>query len=265
MWLPRDDGLLELTTRRAGLRTHATVLRDGVPVAEGAGLVRVLVPLCPDGAGPLPAVLVLAPLPGIAGRAMLLLPRTDGTSDGPAVRGFQEAAARAAVELPAALSKVAGLAASERVPFEPAPGTFAARLRRFQREHPHLWAARHVVLATCRVLAGLLGVVLFLQLVLRQLLAWLSDHLPDLDLPDIPWPDVDLPSIPWPDVDLPDVSLPGWLLALVGTAKFWVPILVAVVLAVREVRRRKQAPVAAADAEAGPSREDDAPDANRRP
>ena len=255
MRLSRDDGLLELTTRRTGLRTRATVLRDGAPVAEGAGFARVLVPLPADDASPdgLPAVLVLAPVPGVAGRAMLLLPCTDGAPDG-----------RAADELPAALTKVAGLARATRVPFEPAPGTFAARLGRFQLAHPHLWAARHVVLATGRVLAGLLGIVLVLQLVLRQVLAWISDRLPDLDLPDVPWPDVDLPSIPWPDVDLPDVSLPGWLLVLVGTAKFWVPILVAVVLAVREVRRRKRAPVAA-DAEAGPSEEDDAPDAHRRP
>jgi len=256
MLLRRDEGLLELSTRRAGLRTCATVLRDGVPIAEETGFVRVLVPLA-AGQDDGPTVLVLAPAPGVVSRAMLLVPRPGAAEDDPLDGTVRNAVA----ELPTALAKVATLARSERFPFEPAPGTLAAWVQRLQREHPRLWAARHVVLATGRVLAGLLGLVVLVQVLLRQVLGWLADRLPDVDLPSIPFPDVDLPSIPWPDVDLPDVSLPGWLLVLLGTAKFWVPILVAVVLAVREVRRRKHAPAAGAD-EIG---EADPPDAHRRP
>lgn len=266
MHVLRDDGLLELSTHRTGLSTRATVLRDGVPVAERTGFVRVLVPLPvagDEGIEP-PTVLVLAPAPGVVSRAMLLVPRPDAPEDD-RIAPVDEVARAAAAELPAALAKVATLSRAERIPFEPAPGTLAARLQRLQREHPRLWAARHVVLATARVLAGLLGVLVFLQVVLRQVLGWLTDHLPDVDLPDIPWPDIDLPSIPWPDIDLPDVSLPGWLLVLVGTAKFWVPILVAVVLAVREVRRRKNPPAEPVDPGRDESGEGDPPDAHRRP
>ena len=50
----------------------------------------------------------------------------------------------------------------------------------------------------------------------------------------------DLPDIPWPDLDLPDWSLPGWLAAVLASKKYWFPILVAIGVAVAEVRRRRR-------------------------
>jgi hypothetical protein len=50
---------------------------------------------------------------------------------------------------------------------------------------------------------------------------------------DIPWP-----RIPWPDIDLPELALPPWLRIIIGSAKFWLPVLIAIAVAVAETRRR---------------------------
>jgi hypothetical protein len=71
-------------------------------------------------------------------------------------------------------------------------------------------------------------------------------------------PRLDLPDVPWPDVDLPDLSVPGWLAAVLGTAKIWGPLLVAVVLAVVEVRRKRHRA-----GEPGAASRDDGADAHR--
>lgn len=232
-----DGTTLELVARRAALRTEVVLLRDGEPVGEGSGTGRLLLPVPqeagePDGdrdgaARRPPTVLALSVLPGTISRAFLLVPKP-GDAEGSGGNA----------ELPKAPAELGGFARVERHPFEPPPGTLAARLLAFQRRHPRLYAARHVVLAVGKVLLGLLGVALLAQLLLRRVVGWIAERLPHVDPPSIPWPDVDLPSIPWPDIDLPDLRLPGWLLAVMATAKYWVPILVAVGLAVREVRKR---------------------------
>ena len=64
---------------------------------------------------------------------------------------------------------------------------------------------------------------------------------------DIPWPDIDwpdLPAIPWPDItwpsiQWPDWQLPAWLRWVLDHAKYIVPVVVASVLAKREVGRRR--------------------------
>ncbi|WP_207934835.1 hypothetical protein, partial [Actinomadura sp. KC06] len=127
----------------------------------------------------------------------------------------------------------------ERIAFGPAEGTRAARREALARAHPVLYASRHVVAAAGRVVFPLLG----LGVLVRVLLGWIPR-------PDVPFPDVDAPSIPWPDVpwpdlpDLPDVSAPPWLAVILASAKFWAPILIAVVVAAREARRRKRASAA---------------------
>jgi hypothetical protein len=239
---------LELSARRDGLRTCATLFRDGEPVRTATGFGRVLLPVPEETAG-VPTVLVLSPLPGTVARALLLVPRpapelpADGSGPdpadaGPGRAGRDTALAALAEALPPGLAWVA---TAEKHPFAPPPGSLAARLQAFERDHPRLWASRHVVLAVLKVLVALLGFAAFIRLLLAPVLSWLRGLLPDIDLPDIPWPDIDLPDIPWPDIDLPDLVLPPWLRAVLGTAKFWVPVLVAIAVAVAEVRRRRTA------------------------
>ena len=66
-------------------------------------------------------------------------------------------------------------------------------------------------------------------------------------IPAIPWPSIDLPDLPridLPDLPLPsfqiDLELPGWVQAVLDSKPYWVPIVVGVVLARRELNRRKK-------------------------
>jgi hypothetical protein len=280
--LPYAGSLLEVSARRTGFRTAVTVFHDGEPVAAGAGIGKILIPVPVDGgaaggsappptggpgpddpagdpgepgegaAGALagPTVLVLAAVPGKVHRALLLVPRprsteADRASGTPAAADRSVAGSaeldEALAGIPPALAGLAGMATAEKRRFAPPPGSLAARLLAFERDHPHLWASRLVVLAVTKVVLGVLGVTAFIKLLLQPVLTWLRGLLPDFDLPSIPWPDFDLPAIPWPDIDLPDLpAAPGWLQALLDTAKFWGPVLAAVGLAVREVQRRRR-------------------------
>ncbi|MGY1820796.1 hypothetical protein [Geodermatophilus sp. SYSU D00079] len=246
---------LEVRTRRQGLRTAATLVRDSVPVGEATGSGRVVLPL-PGPEGPAPTVLVLAPAPGVVAQTVLLVPRSPGDAGSAADDAPQQPAEGAAGapgaddDLPAGARTALDLATAERHRFAPAPGTLAARLRAIEERHPRLWASRHVALAVARVVGALLGLAVLLQGLVQPLVTWLLGLLPRVDLPDLPWPDLDLPSIPWPDVDLPDVSPPGWLGAVLATAEYWGPVLVGVALAVREVRRERRTPRAREDSPA---------------
>ncbi|MFC9974593.1 hypothetical protein ACFVH6_27185 [Spirillospora sp. NPDC127200] len=124
----------------------------------------------------------------------------------------------------------------DELPFSPPEGTRAHKREKFAREHPKVYAARHVALAAGKVLWPLLGVGLAIKLPWPDM-PWPDVHIPmpDVDLPSIPWPDVDLPDIPWPDW-----HMPGWLKAILGTTKYWVPILIAIGMAVGEYDRRKK-------------------------
>jgi hypothetical protein len=108
----------------------------------------------------------------------------------------------------------------------PEPGSTAARRERFEREHPGLYAARHVAKGVAQVAGALIGIGLLINF-----LPDISLPLPSIDLPDLP--DLPLPSI--------DVSLPGWIAAILATTKFWLPIVLGLVIALREWRRRRTA------------------------
>lgn len=131
-----------------------------------------------------------------------------------------------------ALARV-GLGGEDLVP---EPGSAAALRDARILAHPRRYAVRRTVTA---VLAVLLPV----------LLLWLLAQVPrpDVDLPSIPWPsipwpDIPWPRVPWPDVPWPDVDLPpapGWLEPVLDAARYLWPVLLAVVLARGEVRRRR--------------------------
>jgi hypothetical protein len=232
--LDHDGAHFDLRAQRDGLRTRLTLRCDGAVVGEVSGFGAVLVPADATGGGEpeqRPTVVALTVLPGVVSRAILFLPRPEGAPGGPPPHVVEA--------LPKPLAR---FATAERHEFAPPPGSLAARLEAFRRDHPRLWASRHVALGAGKVVVALLGVAALLRLLVEPVMTWLGAVLRGL-LPaiDIPWPDIDLPAIPWPDIDLPDLRPPGWLLVVLATAKFWVPILVGIGLAVVEVRRRRRA------------------------
>lgn len=130
--------------------------------------------------------------------------------------------------------KRASLVADDvEVDLVPAAGSPAARREERVRAHPRRHIVLHTTAAVAKVLIPLLGIGLAIS--------WL----PSWDLPRIPWPDVDLPSIPWPSIDLPSIPLPDWerpewLRAVMEKSRYVLPVLLAVGLARREVKRREQ-------------------------
>lgn len=127
------------------------------------------------------------------------------------------------------------------------PGTRAARLQEFGRAHPTLFALRHLAVQGGIVLVAVLGLgVLFSRLV-EPVVRWVSERMPRVDLPDIPWPDIDVPDIPWPSIDLPGLpwpTPPAWLIAVFEFVDEyeWIvkPLLLGLVLAVFELRRQRR-------------------------
>ncbi|WP_106399691.1 hypothetical protein [Actinocorallia populi] len=105
--------------------------------------------------------------------------------------------------------------------FVPPEGTLVHRRHAFQERHPNVYALRHVVNEVVVVTAALLGLsalvtAFFERLVPRIDWSWLPEfRLPDWDLPDMP------------DVDL------DWL-------NYAIPLLVALIIALREVGRRRR-------------------------
>jgi hypothetical protein len=141
--------------------------------------------------------------------------------------------------------KVKERAAEEGVAFTPPAGSRAARMDELRRNHPTLYAARHVVLAIGQVLIGVLGVGALLWGIVQGLLPRITLLLPDL--PDIPWPNIDLPAIPWPDlpwpniaIDLPDLSFLALLKDLWNSVNWIVPIVIALFVAWNEIEKRRK-------------------------
>ncbi|HET9779853.1 MAG TPA: hypothetical protein VFP81_11285, partial [Propionibacteriaceae bacterium] len=167
--LEHNGQLLELSARRDGLRTQVALFVDGGQVGQASGLGRVVTPVpgvasvtaasnvAPDagpaeiGSEPLQStVLVVSVLPGTVSRAFLLVPRPCCDDVG-----------------------LGTMVSAERHPFVPPPGSFAARMLIFQRNHPRLYASRHVVLAGGKVAAALLGLAVFVRLLLQPVLDWI--------------------------------------------------------------------------------------------
>ena len=96
------------------------------------------------------------------------------------------------------------------------------------RREPRLYAARHVMVATAEVVAGLLLARIPLGFVPRPRLG-LAPRL----APPAPPPRPSLPDLPWPASTCRTRSMPDWLAALLASKKVWFPIL-------RRDRRRRR-------------------------
>ena len=129
------------------------------------------------------------------------------------------------------------------VPYAPPSGTRAARVHAWGEAHPRLYAVRHVVINVGGTILAILGVSAILKALFSGLLPAIDLGLPDLHPPEwLKYLDPTrylAPLFEWvpPLLDkllgwIPDVEL-GW-------AKYVIGFLVAVSIAVREVRRRKR-------------------------
>ncbi len=120
------------------------------------------------------------------------------------------------------------------IDFEPRRGSPAAQYEAKLRAHPRRYAALQTTFGIAKVVIPLIAAALVARFAFSiPLPHWDLPNLPRLDLPDIPWPD--LPAIPWPDW-----TLPGWLGWILEHAKYVAPIVVAVLLARAEIRRRRK-------------------------
>ena len=127
-------------------------------------------------------------------------------------------------------------------PFVPPEGTKARRLYAFREAHPHLYAARHVGTEILAVLIGVLGIGALVSAMVRSVLhsinmSWLPD-LPDISPPE--WLR-NLDPLSWLFRLLPDWDWFGWLPDLdMPWLQYLVPVVVAILIAVGEVERRKK-------------------------
>ncbi|MRK02776.1 hypothetical protein GEV27_14755 [Aeromicrobium sp. S22] len=142
-----------------------------------------------------------------------------------------------------------------RTPLVPPPGSRAAKREELARDHPRLFVAHRVGQALGQILLGTLGIGALVAAVFGALL-------PRVDLSWIPSPD--LPDLPWPDLRWPE--LPGWLDAVLAEQKYWLPVVIALVVALRELDRRrvKDAERQAAEREAPVTAAPPPPPARRR-
>lgn len=126
------------------------------------------------------------------------------------------------------------------VDLDPEPGSRAAEREAWIRAHPRQYTARRTGAAVAKVVAPLVLLWLLARFALPAI-PW-----PDWDIPwpdwSIPWPQVPWPDwdIPWPQVPLPEVTVPAWLRWVLDHAKYVVPVVVAAVLAQREIKRRRE-------------------------
>ena len=120
----------------------------------------------------------------------------------------------------------------------PAPGSAAERRERLERERPGVYAARHVAKGVAQALVAVIGIGFAIRL------------LPDISLP------VDLPEPPLPDIELPSFEPPDWIASILASKAIWLPVILGLVIALREWRRRRAAGThpgrGGDDAEGGP-------------
>lgn len=133
-----------------------------------------------------------------------------------------------------------------KIPLIPPPGSKAAKREAFQREHPTAYVVRRAAWAGVEILIGFLGLGALLGTLLPRIdLSWL----PTPSLPD--WlPEVSAPGwLRYLDIaywlrrlglSLPDVGIPSWAEAALEQKKYWLPIVIAVFVALGEIQRRRR-------------------------
>jgi hypothetical protein len=121
------------------------------------------------------------------------------------------------------LKRVAGLGGTN---LSPEPGSKAARQEQKILDNPARYVASQGLGGVVAVVVPILLIALLVRL--AAMIAW-----PHIELPD-------LPSAPLPDLDLPDIRLPSWLQNLLDTSDYVTPVIIAIVIAWFDIRRRKR-------------------------
>ena len=196
--------LLSVTTESPGIQTIVRLFRDGELIEEQRGMDSTVALRASDDV----VVVKVGPFGGIT-QALLLPVGTDP-------KDAQKLGAE----------------------FTAPPGTFTARVQAWGNRHPDLYAARHVVIAIGQMVLGIIGFsAIFIGLL--PSIPWPNIAL-DFPLPHITLPALPLPAIPLPAIALPDITPPAWLEPLFSALKYLSPMVIAVVIAVREARQRRQ-------------------------
>lgn len=144
----------------------------------------------------------------------------------------------------------------------PPAGTWAERVTNFANDHPNVYASRHVIKATLQAILGILGV----GAILWGLLPRLDIHLPipDLEIGDwirsiVPgWVQgiLQLPqrAFTWLFGWIPEITFvdrfiawirtigfpPAWLESVASSARYWIPVVLALGVALQEIERRNK-------------------------
>ena len=205
------DHLLSVTSESSGIQTIVRLFRDGDLVAEQRGMDSNVTLRTAEHT----VVVKVGPFGGIS--QALLLPA--------------DADPKEAQKLGAEFTAPAG--------------TFARRVQEWGNRHPDLYASRHVVIAIGQTILGIIGFsAIFFGLL--PSIPWpnisVDVPLPQVSLPNIslPIPEIPLPTIPLPDITLPHITPPGWLEPLFSALKYLSPIVIALVIAIREAKHRHQ-------------------------
>lgn len=126
------------------------------------------------------------------------------------------------------------------------PESGESRRERLARDHPIRFLAERVGMAIVEVAVGVLGVGALVGVIFGGVLPRIDwSWLPDVSIPGwitdvsvsewlkffdpVYW--ISRLDVPWPDIDLP-----GWL---TGSTKYWLPVVIALVVALGEIERRR--------------------------
>lgn len=111
-----------------------------------------------------------------------------------------------------------------------------AGIARLAWRHPRLYASRHVVRTLAQMGIAATGITALVWLLVPQIdWAWIRSWIPEIDLSWL-WSWIVLPDLSWLWAWIP--PLPGWLKTGLGWARWWVPVVVAILVAIEEVERR---------------------------
>lgn len=162
----------------------------------------------------------------------------------------------------------------------PPAGTWAERVTNFANDHPNIYASRHVIKATLQALLGILGV----GAILWGLLPRLDIHIPIPDLEIGDWVRSIVPGWVQGILQLPQRAFtrlfgwvpeltfvdrftdwirniafpPDWLKPIVSSARYWIPVLLAIGVALQEIERRNRKGARASESSESTSNRDDA-------